>query len=268
MSKAAQETATSSPAASGRRPVGRGRALAEKMIKAHGGLAAWEQAESVEFKLRGGGLLLASKRQPGKMDNVTITVPTTGQKTVVAPYPEPGKRGVFESGRVRIEDDAGQVLEERDDPRPLFRRMSRQLRWDDLDLLYFSGYALWNYISVPFVLLREGYKLEQAKENALKVTFPEGVHTHCKTQRFLLDENGLLQRHLYTAEPVGRWARSVHVASEHREFDGLVFPTKRRVYPRGLFGVRVPFPVLVSIDVSEFKLPPTGSRSREETRNE
>jgi hypothetical protein len=46
----------------------------------------------------------------------------------------------------------------------------------------------------------------------------------------------------------------VHVASDHREFDGLVFPMKRRVYPRGLFGGRVPFPVLVSIDASEFKL--------------
>jgi hypothetical protein len=252
MTKAAQQTVASTDAL--RRPVDRGRTLAKKMINGHGGLARWEQAESVEFRLRGGGLLLAAKRQRGKMNDVAVSVPTTGQKTLMTPYPAPGKRGIFDSGRVRIETDDGRVVVEREDPRALFRRMSRQLRWDDLDLLYFSGYALWNYISVPFVLLRDGYRLEQGNESMFEVTFPDSVHTHCKTQRFVLDEKGLLQRHLYTAEPVGRWARSVHVASGHREFDGLVFPTKRRVYPRGLFGVRVPFPVLVSIDASEFKL--------------
>jgi len=41
----------------------------------------------------------------------------------------------------------------------------------------------------------------------------------------------------------------VHVASEHKQLGGLVLPTRRRVYPRGIAGVRVPFPVLVRIDI-------------------
>jgi hypothetical protein len=248
MSRAAEQSTTTGAGAESR-PADPGRRLAEKMIRAHGGLAAWERAESVTLGIHGGGLLLISKRQPQTMRDVEVTVATTGQRTVISPYPKAGQRGIFEEGSVRIETDSGKLVEQRDDPRPLFRRLRRQFRWDDLDLLYFSGYALWNYVSVPFVLLREGYELEARNEQTLVVSFPSGVHTHCRTQRFKLDEHGLLQRHLYTAEPVGRWARSVHVASEHREFGGLIFPTRRRVYPRGLGGVRLPFAVLVRIDI-------------------
>jgi hypothetical protein len=42
----------------------------------------------------------------------------------------------------------------------------------------------------------------------------------------------------------GAWARAKHVCSDHQKFDGLVFPTRRRVTPRGL-----PGPMLVWIDV-------------------
>ena len=226
-----------------------GRALAEKMVAAHGGMAAWERAATITLRMRGGGLLLVSKRQSRTMREVEVTVSTTGQRTLVRPYPRAGQVGIFDSGSVRVETESGNLVEGRDDPRPLFRKLRRQVRWDALDLLYFSGYALWNYVSVPFVLLGEGYGLEATDERTLVVTFPEGVHTHCRRQRFRLDERGLLRQHLYTAEPVGRWARSVHVASEHREVGGLVIPTRRRVYPRGLWGRRIPFPVLVRIDI-------------------
>jgi hypothetical protein len=248
-SRAQQATPTATGAT--RQRGGAGRALAEKMIHAHGGIVSWEQSESVTLAMRGSGLLLISKRQRRAMKDVGVTVATAGQRTVISPYPKQGQRGIFEEGSVRIETESGELIEKRDDPRPLFRRLRRQFRWDELDLLYFSGYALWNYVSVPFVLLRDGYGLEAKNEQTLVVTFPDGVHTHCRTQRFQLDESGLLQRHLYTAEPVGRWARSVHVASEHRAFGSLIFPTKRRVYPRGPGGLRVPIPVLVRIDIDD-----------------
>jgi hypothetical protein len=229
-----------------------GRALAQRMIDAHGGMARWERAASIDFDMSGGGLLLLSKGQRGTMDAVRVSVATTGQRTVIAPYPGPGRRGTFDTGSVLIEDEGGRVVERRDDPRPRFRGLRRQLRWEALDLLYFAGYALWNYVSVPFVLLREGYELDADAGNVLRVTFPPDVHTHCQTQRFVLDDGGRLRRHLYTAEPVGPWARSVHVAAGHRRFDGLEFPTRRRVYPRGPFGFRIPSPPLVRIDADNF----------------
>lgn len=227
-----------------------GRALAEKMIKAHGGMPAWERASAIELAMHGGGLLTTMKGQRRTMSDVRLTIPTTGQRTVVAPYPRAGQRGIFDEGSVRIETDDGEVVERRDDPRPLFRTLRRQFRWDDLDLLYFAGYAMWNYISVPFVLLREGYDLEAKDDRTLVVSFPPSVQTHSRTQSFVLDEDGLLRRHLYTAEPVGPWARAVHVSAEHHDFDGLIFPTRRRVYPRVPGSTTpIPFPTLVRIDI-------------------
>src|SRR4051794_34417725 len=90
-------------ARAGRRMSAQGRALAQRMIDAHGGMARWERAASIDFDMSGGGLLLLSKGQRGTMDAVRVSVATTGQRTVIAPYPGPGRRGTFDTGSVLIE---------------------------------------------------------------------------------------------------------------------------------------------------------------------
>jgi hypothetical protein len=246
---------------SDRRSGADGRALAQETIAAHGGAEVWEGTEKLVVALRSGGQMMNWKGHRRTMDDVTFTVWTSGQRVTVEPFPTAGQRGIFDGGTVRIESESGETVAERADPRPQFRRLRRQFRWDDLDLLYFSGYAMWTYLSMPFVCLRRGYELRASAERELEVTFPDGVHTHCAAQRFRLDERGLIAEHRYTAEPVGRWARSVHVCSEHRVFGGLAVPTMRRVYPRTLTGGRVPFPVLVRIDISAVSLVPAASNA-------
>lgn len=44
---------------------------------------------------------------------------------------------------VRILDPAGRVMASRLRPREAFRGLRRQFRWDELDFLYFGGYATW-----------------------------------------------------------------------------------------------------------------------------
>src|SRR4051812_17028855 len=83
----------------------------------------------------------------------------------------------------------------------------------------------------------------------LDVSFPRGLHTHSQRQTFHIDAVGLVRRHDYVAEPVGRWARGAQYCDEHRWFAGLVFPTRRRVHPRGPGGRALPAPVLVSLDI-------------------
>jgi hypothetical protein len=46
-------------------------------------------------------------------------------------------------------------------------------------------------------------------------------------------------------------AKAAHYADGHREFDGLVFPTRRRVRPRGPGGRALSRPTLVAVDVLE-----------------
>jgi hypothetical protein len=217
--------------------------LLDEVLDAHGGLEAWRSVASVEAELRSGGVALASRFAGRPFRNYRMSVATAEPQAVIEPYPRPGSRGVFEGDVVRIESDVGDTLAERRDPRRLFPGGRRRLWWDRLDALYFAGYALWNYFTTPLLLTRDGIELNE-EGRTLRATFPEGFPTHSREQTFRVDEHGLIVRLDYTAEVFGAWARAKHICCDHREFDGLVLPTRRRVTPRGS-----PFPLLVRIDV-------------------
>jgi hypothetical protein len=224
------------------------------VLAAHGGRAAWESAREITARLRSGGLALAMKRAGAPFRAYEARMTMAEPRTVISPYaasvragarPEPGFRGVFEGDRVRIESEAGDVVAARTEMRRRFPGLRRRLWWDPLDGLYFAGYALWNYFATPLLLTRAGVEVEESA-NRLRVTFPSEVPTHSRRQVFQFDDRALLVRLDYTAAVFGRWARAQHVCRDHRNFDGLVFPTHRRVTPRGL-----PGPTLVWIDVED-----------------
>ncbi len=123
-------------------------------------------------------------------------------------------------------------MEERRNARSAFRDLRHKLWWDRLDILYFATYAMWTYVSTPFVFAREDYlvsELDPWVENGehwrrLAVTFPEHVHTHSREQVFYIDEDGLIRRHDYTAEPIGGWAKAAHYCHDHRPSTGWWCP--------------------------------------------
>ena len=47
---------------------------------------------------------------------------------------------------------------------------------------------------------------------------------------------------------------AAHYVSDLKEFSGIVFPTKRRIFPRQPDGHSVPEPLVVSIDLDQFVL--------------
>lgn len=81
------------------------------------------------------------------------------------------------------------------------------------------------------------------------MTFPPDLPAHSREQVFYFDSAGHLRRNDYTAEVFGSWAKAAHLCHDDREFGGLVFPTRRRVYPRGPGNRPLPAPLLVRIDV-------------------
>ena len=146
---------------------------------------------------------------------------------MIEPFPEDGQRGVFERGRARIETDAGDVIASRADPRPAFfgrAGLRRNLRWDALDSAYFAGYAIWNYLTAPLLLTRDGVQVSEGdaweKEGEswrrLEADFPEGLDTHSRRQTLLHRRQGRLRRHDYVAEVVGGWARAAHNCADTR----------------------------------------------------
>ena len=149
----------------------------------------------------------------------------------------------------------GNVLKSRSESRDKFPYGRRLLWWDALDQTYFAGYALWNYMAFPALLLRDDIEWTEPQEGTLDARFPPHIPTHCEHQRLHFDPvNVLLRRHDYTAEVFGGWAKAAHVILEHGRGDGIPFPSRRRVTPRGPAGRPLPFPVLVWIEVHEWRL--------------
>jgi len=65
--------------------------------------------------------------------------------------------------------------------------------------------------------------------------------------------DGLLRRHDYSVDILGG-ATGLNYASDYREIDGLMFPTKRRVYAYTGDYELVPEPLLVAVDISAITL--------------
>jgi hypothetical protein len=232
--------------------------LLAEAIAAHGGAGRWAAVEEVVLHASAGGFMPTTKGKRRALARYEARISTLEPRTVVAPYPRPGHRGVFERDRVRIETDDGAVVAEREHPREAFRGLRRALWWDHLDFLYFAGYALWGYANAPFAFTQPGFEVEEIEawseagepRRRLAVTFPPDLPAHSREQAFHFDGEGRLRRNDYTAEVVGSWAKAAHYCDAHREFGGLLFPTRRRVYPRRPDGRPRKRPTLVRIDLS------------------
>lgn len=218
----------------------------------HGGWCRWRRCSSITASLSSGGLAFASRFQSGALLNRRISLQPHSRRLTVEPYPKPGFVGAW-TPVVRITRHSGEIDRERHNPRDALATLAKQVRWDALDLLCFAGYALWNYLSFPFLLAEPGVEVRACCDHegmpsclTLHATFPSGFPTHCREQRFHLDrENLQLRRHDYTADVIGAWASAANMCLASEEVAGLRFYTSRRVYPR--LGTRfvMRFPILV-----------------------
>ncbi|HET7542649.1 MAG TPA: hypothetical protein VFK05_22415 [Polyangiaceae bacterium] len=151
-------------------------------------------------------------------------------------YPDAEHVGIFDNGTVRLECcETNQTVLQADDHRRSFRGFRNNRRWAPIDALYFFGYALTHYHSLPFSLFDA--RLIRAREvgarservNVLDVELPADLPTHCRRQRFYFDRTGCLVRHDYHAEIVGFWARGAHFWKRQVPFNGLRISLDRHV---------------------------------------
>jgi hypothetical protein len=171
-------------------------------IDAYGGLERWRTIDEMVVFASAGGTFLSVKHQGKAIRNIQAHISPARQHVVFVPYPDPGKRGVFDAGIVRIESDRGDVIAERSDARNAFRGLRHQLCWDKLDVLYFCGYALWTYLTLPFILAGPGFEVRELEPweegdeiwQRIGVRFPSEIHTHCREQTLYLDQRGLVRR--------------------------------------------------------------------------
>ena len=231
--------------------------LVQQTIDAHGGFERWRRFENVSAHLRNGGVLWPLKQQDGVLDDVTVRVALRREWASHSPFLTPDQRTSFEPHRVAIETTEGRVVEERLAPRDSFAGHGLDTPWDRLQLAYFAGYAMWTYLTTPFLFTMDGVETEELDPwretgeiwSRLRVTFPSHVATHSSLQTFYFDSEALLRRHDYDADVLGG-TPAAHYVHDYQEFSGLLVPTARRVFGRMADGTVVPEPSIVTIDLT------------------
>jgi len=163
--------------------------LLDQAVKAHGGLDRWNKVKAIKVVASITGAIWFVKGKGDFLKNVILTAETRDERLTVD-FPGQNKRAVFEPHRIVIETLDGTLIEARDNPEKSFEGQQRETPWDDIQVIYFVGEALWTYLNTPFLYTHEGFITEEIPSvqvagetwRRLKVTFPDNVKSHTREQ--------------------------------------------------------------------------------------
>jgi hypothetical protein len=232
--------------------------LLTSILDAHGGLTRWRGYERVDATIVSGGGLFPLKGMIQDSSPRRMTAWLHEERASVAPYGGPDQRTMFTPDRIAIEKHDGTVVAERHAPRDSFAGHQMNTPWDSLQRAYFNGYALWTYLTTPFVLAMDGVRTEEVEPwregsetwRCVRACFPGSFGTHSQVQEFYFDSDLLLRRHDYRVNIAGGFA-AAQLTTQYVEADGIRLPTQRRAYTRGPDGRPILGMLMVQIDLSE-----------------
>jgi hypothetical protein len=230
-------------------------------VEAHGGWRHWQEIRKLTAHVSVRGGLLQAKGKGDALADVHIAMDPHRQHVERWPFGAPGQHSVYEPQRTAIVTDAGEIVEARETPRSAFAGQNYASQWDHQQLIYFSGYALWTYLTTPFLFKLPGFRTEEIEPweegneiwRRLKVNFPAHVHSHSSEQTLYFDATGILRRHDYSVDVVGG-TKSANYAFRPQPFGGIVYPTQRRVYVTGPDNRPQFERVVLSIDVHRIEM--------------
>ncbi len=235
--------------------------LLDSVLSAHGGLERWRRFISMEATIVSGGLLWEIKGQPQDPAPRRMTVALDREWASVRPFGADDQKTDFTPERVAIEKLDGSVVSERSNPRESFARHVLTTPWDPLQRAYFNGYALWTYLTTPFLFELPGFtvtELDPIEDNGerwsgLQVHFPDRFASHSSLQEFYFGSDFLLRRHDYRVDVAGGFA-AIQYVYDMVEVDGIKLPSRRRAYRCDADGRLIPDQLMVSIDISDVHL--------------
>ncbi|HEF4758860.1 TPA: hypothetical protein SAN82_001268 [Pseudomonas putida] len=235
--------------------------LLQKVLDAHGGLEHWNRFTTLNATIVTGGELWGLKGVTQDTVPREMTVSLHQQRASVAPFGNPQWRTAFRADYIAIETTEGEIVRERHNPSEAFAGHAMDTPWDPLHRAYFSGYAMWTYLTTPFFMAMPGFSVseiapwreDQESWRGLRVAFSDQIASHCRLQDFYFGDDDLLRRHDYHVDVAGGFAAAQYV-SDYVEAQGFRFPTRRRAYLRGADLQPLRERLMVSIDLSDFRL--------------
>ena len=144
------------------------------------------------------------------------------------------------------------------EPRKSFARHVFETPWDPLQRAYFNGYALWTYLTTPFLLAMNGVSVREIPPveddgqtwAGLQAEFPPEIASHSTVQEFYFGDDHLLRRHDYRVDVAGAFP-AVQYMHGIVEADGIKMPEKRRAYRADADGSALREQLMVAIDFSD-----------------
>ena len=235
--------------------------LLDKVIGAHGGMDRWRHYSSLTVSLVTGGGLFPLKGILQDSQSREQTISLHEERGSLQPYGQPDWHTSFTPSRIAIENSAGALVRELPNPRASFDGHSLLTPWNPLQRAYFNGYAMWTYLTTPFLLAMPGFEVEEIdpwvegeeRWRVLRASFPDSIASHSRVQEFFFGGDFLLRRHDYHVDVAGGFA-AAQLVSDYMDSSGLKFPSKRRAYFQGPDMKPVRELLAVSIDLRAFRL--------------
>jgi hypothetical protein len=232
----------------------------DSVLEAHGGLDHWRKFTQVEATAVTGGGLWAIKGQPQDPLPRRMSVALDREWASVRPFGADDQKTAFTPERVAIEKLDGRVVSERFDPRDSFAGHKFATPWDPLQRAYFNGYAMWTYLTTPFLLTLDGMAVQEIapmEDNGviwagLRAQFPPEIATHSSVQEFYFGDDGLLRRHDYRVDVAGGFP-AVQYVYDIVEADGIKLPSKRRAFRADVQGNAIRDQLMVAIDFTDVR---------------
>jgi hypothetical protein len=224
-------------------------------VKAHGGLDRWNSFRTLKAEISIGGAIWDFKQQPGLLIDKVLEIKTHEEYLTITPFASADTRSVFVPSRLALETLAGKVIETRNDPEAAFAGQTFETPWDKFHVAYFASEALWTYLTLPFLYTYPGFETEEIEPwgedgeewRRLKVTFPDDIASHTKTQITHFGPDGLMRRHDYTVDILGGNS-GANYSTNYMEFQGIMMPTTRRIYGYDSARQKMSEPLLVALD--------------------
>lgn len=231
-----------------------------RIVEAHGGLDRWRRFSRVEATIVTADTLWGMKGLTQDQDPRRMSASLHEVVASVSPFGDPDWHTEFTPDRVAILRADGTVVAERRDPRASFAGHGMTTPWDPLHRAYFNGYALWTYLTTPFLLAMDGVQVTEGEPwtegpetwRVLRARFPGSIATDGERQDFYFGDDLQLRRHDYTVEVAGGFA-AAQLMSDYVEADGIRLPSRRRAYLRGADYRPMSDALLVCIDISNVR---------------